>query len=171
MRGFVCALIVASALFALDQGHDLKPAEAMQNLAFLKGNWVGKQDFNTPGAAMVGDATNHIDEAIGGRYIAEMLSTTLPGRTPSDTRHFLTFDPKAGVYRAWWYTDTTIGPMEFEGSVTGKKLVLLNKPAAGGNQLRATYESPAPDKLVYTLELKDGEAWRRLFTTTYSKKG
>jgi hypothetical protein len=171
MKGFLSVLIAAMSLLALGQGHDLKPAEAMKNLAFLKGDWAGKQDFNTGGPAMVGEASNHIDEAIGGRYMAEMLSTSLPGRKPTDTRHFISYDPKAAVYRAWWFTDTSVGPMEFEGTLTGTKLVLLNKVAPGGNQLRATYDSPTSGKLVYTLELKQGDNWQLLFTTTYAKKG
>lgn len=170
MKGVLSVLLFAVALVAFGQGHDLKPADAMKNLAFLKGNWSGKQNFNTGGPAMVGDATNHIDEAIGGRYMAEMLSTSLPGRKPTDTRHFISFDPKAGVYRAWWFTDTSVGPMEFEGALTGTKLILLNKVAPGGNQLRATYESPSAGKLVYTLELKNGDSWQLLFTTTYARK-
>lgn len=172
MRAFLVE--VALCLFGLvaAQTHDLKPAEAMQNLAFLKGNWVGKQDFNTGGPAMVGDATNRIEEAIGGRYLAEMLSTTLPGRKPSDTRHFLSYDPAAKLYRAWWFTDTSVGPMEFEGSVDGKKLTLISKPTApAGNVMRAIYQCPTDTKLIYTLELKDGENWRLLFTTTYERKG
>lgn len=170
MKGILCVFTVAIAMLAGAQGHDLKPADALKNLAFLKGNWEGKQDFNTGGAPMVGAATNHIDDAIGERYLCEMLSTTLPGRKPSDTRHFISYDPKSSTYRAWWFTDTSVGPMEFEGTLTGQKLVLLNKPAPGGRQLRATYESPVSNTLTYTLEMKDGDNWQRLFTTTYSKK-
>lgn len=174
MKCLISLFIVAVAALASTQGHDLKPADAMQELAFMKGDWSGTQDFNTQGGpAMSGKATNKIDDAIGGRYLCEMLSTTMPGRKPTDTRHFISFDPKAGLYRAWWFTDTSVGPMEFEGKLTGKKLVLETKPmetgAGPGTVLRATYESPSAGKLTYTLEMQRGGEWIRLFTTTYTR--
>lgn len=175
MKALLTTLLTLVAISALAQQHDLKPADALKNLDFMKGDWVGKQDFNTQGGtAMTGDATNHINDAIGGRYLCEMLSTSLPGRKPTDTRHFISFDSKAGKYKAWWFTDTSVGPMEFEGDLTGGKLVLLTKPmvtgAGAGTVLRATYEKPADGKLTYMLEMLRDGAWTRLFTTTYSKK-
>ncbi len=174
MKLVLSALFFATSLAAFTQGHDVRPADSMKAVAFLKGDWVGKQDFNTGGAPMVGDATNNIEEAIGGRYLEERLSTTLPGRKPSDTRHFLTFDPKAGLYRAWWFNDSSAGAMELEGTLSGKKLTLTSKPTMTGNGqssvMRAIYDGSASSKLVFTLELKNGESWQLLFTTTYSKK-
>jgi hypothetical protein len=98
-----------------------------------------------------------------------MLSTTMPGRKPTDTRHFISYDPKSGKYTAWWFTDTSTGPLEFEGDLADGKLVLLSKPLANGAILRATY-SGSDGKLTYLLEMKNGEEWQRLFTTTYTKK-
>ncbi|MFI5386044.1 MAG: DUF1579 family protein [Fimbriimonadales bacterium] len=175
MKTVLFVLIVLSAALASAQQHDLKPADALKNLAFMKGDWAGKQEFNPQlGAAMTGDATNHIDDAIGGRYLCEMLSTKLPGRGPTDTRHFISYNPKSGKYTAWWFTDTSVGPMEFEGDLTGSKLVLQTKPmetgAGPGTVLRATYESPADGKLNYTLEMQRNGEWTRLFTATYSRK-
>src|SRR5689334_16893678 len=96
MKLLIAFLLFAGALVANAQTHDLKPADALKNLAFMKGDWSGKQEFNTNGgAAMSGDAVNHIDDAIGGRYLCEMLSTTMPGRKPTDTRHFISYDPKS----------------------------------------------------------------------------
>ena len=171
----LCALVLVMPAFALAQGHDVKPADAMSALAFMKGEWAGKQEFNTGGDPMVGDATNQIAEAIGGRYLEERLSTTLPGRRPSDTRHFVTFDPKAGTYRAWWFNDSSVGAMELEGTLTGRKLVLTSKPTLTGNGqssvFRATYDGSTEGGLTYTLELQQGSEWRTLFTTKYAKKG
>lgn len=173
MRLPALILLIAASCAAFAQGHDTKPAEALKKLGFMMGDWKGKQDFNTGGAAMVGEATNKISEAIGGRYVEERLSTALPGRPASDTRHFITFDPKSATYKAWWFNDSSVGAMELEGTVTGNKLVLLSKPTVTGNGqssvMRATYESPAEGQLVYKLELKQGEGWQLLFTTTYKK--
>lgn len=152
------------------QQHDLKPAEeAMHKLSIFVGKWAGKQDFNTPGAPMIGDATNTIEMAVGGRYLAETLSTTLPGRKPSDTRHYTTFDAKTGKYKAWWFTDTTVGPMELDGTLENNKLTLLNHPAAGRPQLRFTYAGGVKS-LVYTFEMEREGKWQLLFTTTYAKQ-
>ena len=170
---FIHCLAVSRTL-PLIQSHNLKPAEALKKLEFMKGEWSGVQNFNPEvGASAPGQAKNTISDAIGARYLCEMLSTTLPGRKPTDTRHFITFDSKSQVFKAWWFTDTSVGPMEFEGSVDGTKLVLLNKPiptATGpGTTLRATYENASPDKLTYTVEMKTQAGWTRLFTTSYSK--
>src|SRR5579862_9753403 len=108
MKTFLCVLIAITAGLASAQQHDLKAADALKNLAFLKGDWVGKQVFNTQGGPpMSGDATNKIDDAIAGHYVCEMLSTTLAGRKPTDTRHFISYDAKSGMYAAWWFTDTS----------------------------------------------------------------
>ncbi len=174
MRLILSCFLTCLCLGALAQGHDIKPADAMAKVAFMKGDWSGKQDFNTGGEAMIGDATDHVEDAIGGRYLEEKLSTTLPGRKPSDTRHLLTFDPKSGTYKAWWFNDSSVGAMELEGQFQGSDLVLTSKPTETGNGqssvFRVTYSSPSPDKLVYKLELQAGGDWRLLFTTTYSKK-
>ncbi len=175
MKAILCSLVAICGCFVQAQQHDLKPAEALKALAFMKGDWTGKQEFNTQGGPpMSGNATNRIDDAIGGRYLCEMLSTTMPGRKPTDTRHFISYDPKSGKYTAWWFTDTSTGPLTFEGDLVGNKLVLNTKPmdsAAGpGTVLRATYESPAADTLTYTLEMQRQGEWTRLFTTTYKRK-
>jgi len=81
MKGLLCVLIATISLCAVAQQHNLKAADALKSLAFMKGDWVGKQDFNPQfGQTPPGEATNHIDDAIGGRYLCEMLSTTMPGR-------------------------------------------------------------------------------------------
>lgn len=162
-------VILAIPSLLLAQTHDIPAAEAMKGLAFMKGEWVGKQDFNTGGSPMVGEATNRVEEAIGGRYLEERLSTVLPGRKPTDTRHLLTFDPKSGTYRAWWFNDTSVAPQEFEGKLEGGTLTLLSKPTATGAIMRATYRSPESNSLVFTLEMKVKEAWQLLFTSTYKK--
>jgi hypothetical protein len=91
-------------------------AAALDKLAFLKGDWTGQQEFNMQGGpAMSGEATDHVEVAVGGRYLAEVLATTLPGRKPTDSRHFISFDPASGKYVAWWFNDTSIGPSAFEG--------------------------------------------------------
>jgi len=171
MKALFCIFAALAALTAIAQQHDLKSADALKSLAFMKGDWAGKQDFNTQGGPpMSGDAANHIDDAIGGRYLCEMLSTTMPGRGPSDTRHFISFDPKIGKYTAWWFTDTSIGPLEFEGDLSDGKLVLLSKPGSP-TKFRATYATPTADTLTYTLEMQRDGTWTRLFTTTYKRKG
>ena len=65
------------------------PPDPLGSLSFMKGDWDGKQNFNNPGgAAMVGEATDQIEVGIAGECLCEMLSTTLPGRKPTDTRAF-----------------------------------------------------------------------------------
>jgi hypothetical protein len=162
-------LALGSALISAQQPA-LQPADALNKLSFMQGNWVGKQNFNTDGGpAMVGDATDRIEVGIAGKYLCEMLSTTLPNRKPTDTRHFISFDKQTGKYTAWWFNDTSYHPTQLSGDLTGNKLVLMSDSSAPGPVLRATYENPTPDKLTFQVEMKNGDKWTSLFTTTYAK--
>ena len=118
---------------------------------------------------MVGDATDRVEIGIAGKYLCEMLSTTLPGRKPTDTRHFISYDKQSGKYTAWWFNDTSTHPSEFSGDAAGKKLVLLSSSSGPGPVLRATYESPSENTLTFLLEMKQGDSWTKLFLTTYTK--
>ncbi|HKF45731.1 MAG TPA: DUF1579 family protein [Terracidiphilus sp.] len=170
MRFAVCILLGLTGALAFAQQQPIQPTDALNKLSFMQGSWAGKQNFNTNGgAAMVGDATDRIELGIAGKYLCEMLSTTLQGRKPTDTRHFISFDKQTGKYTAWWFNDTAYRPTQFSGDLTGSKLVLMSDPAAAGPVLRATYESPTPDKLTFQLEMKNGDAWTSLFVTTYAK--
>ena len=174
MKFLACVLFALSGAFAVAQQpagqSTVQPADALARLAFMQGDWAGKQNFNTNGGpAMVGDATDSVAMGIAGKYLCEMLSTTLPGRKPTDTRHFLSFDKQAGKYTAWWFNDTSYHPTLLTGELTGNKLVLISDASGSGPVLRATYESPTPDKLTFQLEMKSGDSWTSLFVTTYLK--
>ena len=178
MKVIIFLLFAVSGAFAVGQqpagqsaGQSaIQPTDALARLAFMQGDWAGKQNFNTNGGpAMVGDATDSVALGIAGKYLCETLSTTLPGRKPTDTRHFISFDKQSGKYAAWWFNDTSYHPTLLTGELTGNKLVLMSDPSGAGPVLRATYESPTPDKLTFQLEMKSGEGWTSLFVTTYQK--
>lgn len=171
MRSCVLLFAMIGCVPAFCQQSPATQTDGLSKLAWMRGDWAGHQAFNTNGgAAMVGDATDRIEVGIAGKYLCEMLSTTLPGRKPTDTRHFISYDPKTNLYTAWWFNDTSIRPMELSGELTGNKLVLTSNPAAPGPLLRATYENPPDGTLTFLLEMKAGESWSKLFLTTYSKK-
>jgi hypothetical protein len=170
MKFLVGVVLAASGVLAFAQQPSMQPADALHKLSFMQGDWSGKQVFNTNGGpAMVGDATDRIELGIAGKYLCEMLSTTLPGRKPTDTRHFISFDKQTGKYTAWWFNDTSYHPTELTGDYDGGKLVLMSAASAPGPVLRATYESPTADKLTFQLEMKNGDTWTSLFVTTYAK--
>ena len=171
MKFHVCCLFLFTGTLAFGQQPNVQPADALAKLSFMQGDWTGKQDFDTGGGpAMVGDATNRVELGIANKYLCEMLSTTLPNRKPTDTRHFISYDAKTQKYTAWWFNDTSYHPSQLSGDLTGNKLILMTDPSAAGPVLRATYENPTPDKLTFLLEMKNGDNWTRLFLTTYSKK-
>ena len=171
MNFLFCVLLAMSSAVALAQQPTVQPADALNKLSFMQGNWVGKQSFNTDGGpAMVGDATDRIELGIAGKYLCEMLSTTLPGRKPTDTRHFISFDKQTGMYTAWWFNDTSYHPTQLTGDLAGNKLVLVSDSSAPGPVLRATYENPSSDTLTFQVEMKNGDKWTSLFLTTYLKK-
>jgi hypothetical protein len=171
MRFLVCFLVMLGGLPAFGQQHPQPPAEGLNDLSFMEGDWAGQQVFNTNGgAAMAGDATDNISICIEGKYLCEMLSTTLPSRKPTDTRHFISWDKQTGKYTAWWFNDTSVRPMELSGELSGHKLVLLSDGSAPGPVLRATYELTPDAKLTFLLEMKQGDSWMKLFLSAYSKK-
>ncbi len=171
MRFIVCFLVICSGAFASGQQPAAQQPNPLDNLSFMKGDWTGKQNFDTSGGpAMVGDATDRIEIGIAGKYLCEMLSTTLPGRKPTDTRHFISYGKQSGKYTAWWFNDTSTHPSELSGDLTGNKLVLLSSASGPGPVLRATYESPGENTLTFLLEMKQGDSWTKLFLTTYTKK-
>jgi hypothetical protein len=173
MRIIACLLIACAGMMAHGQhpGAASNQANPLDKLVFMQGDWSGKQSFDTGGGpAMVGDATDRIDLCIAGRYVCEMLSTTLPGRKATDTRHFISYDKPTGKYTAWWFNDTSTHPTEFSGELAGNKLVLMSDAAVPGPVLRATYESTAANTLTFELEMKQGDSWAKLFVTTYTKK-
>ena len=168
----LCFLLVYAASVSWGQQPAPTPTpDPLAGLSFMKGDWKGQQNFNNPGGGtMVGDATDKIDIGIAGKYLCEMLSTTLPGRKPTDTRHFISYDKQSGKYTAWWFNDTSTHPTEFTGDLTGNKLVLTSKSAGPGPILRATYESPSKDTLTFLLEMQQGDSsWTKLFLTIYTK--
>jgi Protein of unknown function (DUF1579) len=171
MRLIICFLALCASALSYSQPTTPPTPNPLDNLSFMKGDWTGKQNFETGGGpAMVGEATDRIDIGIAGKYLCEMLSTTLPGRKPTDTRHFISYDKQSGKYTAWWFNDTSTHPSEFTGELTGKKLVLLSSSSGPGPALRATYESPSDNTLTFLLEMKQGDSWAKLFLTTYTKK-
>ena len=173
MKTIACLLIACAGVMAQGQqpGSSATQPNPLDQLSFMKGDWSGKQNFNNQGgAAMVGDATDRIEACIAGKYLCEMLSTTLPGRKPTDTRHFISYDKQTGKYTAWWFNDTSTHPSALTGELSGGKLVLMSDAAGAGPVLRATYESPSADTLTFELEMKMGETWTKLFVSTYSKK-
>ena len=170
MKLIVCFLMICAGAFTNGQQPATQSASPLDSLSFMKGDWGGRQDFNTSGGpAMVGDATDRIEIGIAGKYLCEMLSTTMPGRKATDTRHFISYDKQSGKYTAWWFNDTSTHPTEFTGDLSGSKLVLLSRGSGSGPMLRATYESPAENSLTFLLEMKQGDAWSKLFLTTYTR--
>ena len=133
MKSLVCFLLVCGGAFTLGQQPAAQSPNSLDNLSFMKGDWTGKQNFDTGGGpAMVGDATDRIEIGIAGKYLCEMLSTTMPGRKPTDTRHFISYDKQSGKYTAWWFNDTSTHPTEFTGDLSGNKLILLSSPSGPG---------------------------------------
>ena len=174
MKPLFCLILIAGGAFAGAQqpaAVAVPAVDPLDSLAFMQGDWAGKQDFNTQGGpAMVGDATDHVSIGIAGKYLCEMLATTLPGRKATDTRHFISYDKASGHYAAWWFNDTSTHPTEFSGELSAGKLVLVSASTGPGPMLRATYESPAAGTLTFLLEMKTEQGWNKLFLTTYTRK-
>ncbi len=162
-------LLIVVAPFAA-QGHGNPAPKELDGLRFLVGAWKGKQNFNNPGAPMVGDITLKVHE-FAGRYLEEDLSTTLPGRKPTEVHHMISFDPGTKQFKAWWFNDTSSVPTQLDGSLEGDRLVLLSHPSnPNAPVLRATYDHVSASALSYKLEMKAGEGWQELFHNDFTRR-
>jgi hypothetical protein len=154
----------------LQNGHestDQRPM--MKQIAFLKGSWVGNQDFNVPSGKLTAPATDTVADAVQGRYLEEQLTTSMPNRPMSDTRHFISYDIADQKFKAYWFNDTQVGPMELDGTVAGNVLTLQSPPDAK-HIFRAVYRLNSSGQLTFELSLQAGSEWTKLFTSTYTRK-
>jgi len=59
MKGLVWVLMVVCCVAAVGQTPAVDPAEALGRLAFLQGDWAGRQDFNTGWEVCLRDAVDY----------------------------------------------------------------------------------------------------------------
>jgi hypothetical protein len=170
MTIFTTALLSSIvALTGAQGGHDANQGAAkLKDISFIVGKWSGKQNFQTGGATtMAAGIKSSVTEEIGGRFIQEKTTTTLPKGRKGFAIHMLGYDADSGMYKVWWFNDTSANPQMLEGSFDGTKLV-MNTPPDAKPTFRATYTKE--DKgWSYQLELKQGDDWRTLFVTNYGK--
>jgi hypothetical protein len=161
---FVASLGVA-------QGHNANPASAkLKDIAFILGSWSGKQNFQMGGGkTMAANITSSVTAEVGERFIQEKTTTTLPDGGKGSAIHMIGYDAKSDMYRVWWFNDTSPIPQMLQGSFDGTRLVMNTPAGAPGPTFRATYAKAGPNTWNYRLELKQGEDWRTLFITDYSK--
>ncbi len=170
MKIFTTALLACFVAIGFAQGgHDVnKGAEKLKDISFIVGSWTGKQNFNTPGGGtMAADITSSVTEEIGGRFIQEKTTTTLPNGGKGFAIHMIGYDADSGMYKVWWFNDTSAKPQELQGTFDGTKLVMNTLPDAK-TTFRATY-TKSDNGWSYQLELKQGDDWRKLFVTNYGK--
>jgi len=146
----------------------MKVAEAMKMVSFMEGDWKGKHIFNAPTPTELA-AVAQIHQAIGGRFLEDVITTTLQSGKLSDVRHLLTFDPTDQKFHAWWFNNTSSTPNELVGTLVGDKLTLESKPGQGGPSIRATYTKLSDNKLGYKVEANLEGNWRELLHTEFSK--
>jgi hypothetical protein len=174
MKLLAVAALSLGFVFSLAQGHNESPAPTKLNdVGFLVGKWAGKQNFHMDnGQTMSADITLTVTQEVGGRFIQEKSTTTLPGGRTGSAVHMLSFDPKAGIYKVWWFNDTSPNPQSLQGSFDGTKLVMMTAASEGyqGPTFRATYEKASDSAFNYQLELKNGDSWRTLFVTNYTRQ-
>ncbi len=168
MKSLITLIALCLCVGAFAQPHDMKTADAMKLVAFMEGDWKGKHIFNAPTPTEL-DAVAQIHGAIGGKYLEDVITTTLQSGKLSDVRHLLTFDPTDQKFHAWWFNNTAAAPNELVGSLADNKLVLESKPGQGGAPIRATYEKFSETKLGYKVEAKLDGDWRELLHTVFSK--
>jgi hypothetical protein len=171
MKILTSAILIICACVALAQGHnENQPSAKLDAVSFIEGNWTGKQNFQMDGGkTMAADITLSVSKEVGGRYIQEKSTTTLPGGRTGSAIHMLAYDAKLGKYKVWWFNDTSVDPQELTGALEGDKLVMMTGPDHKGPTMKATYAKEADDHFTYTLQMKTGDTWRTLFITDYHK--
>src|ERR1700722_20048314 len=130
MKTLMSALLSISACLTMAQAHlSNQPSAKLDAVSFLEGNWTGKQNFQMGnGQTMAADITLTVSKEVGGRYIQEKSTTTLPGGRTGSAVHMLAYDAKLGKYKVWWFNDTSVDPQELTGALEGDKLVMMTGP-------------------------------------------
>lgn len=163
------AILVLSVL-SMAQAHVAAPPDVTP-LDFIVGDWKGKQVFNAElaGREMTADVELHVGKIGRGRYVEEQIKTTLEGKV-SEVRHLTSLD-KDGKPQTWWFNDTSGTPSHMLGTVEGTKVVFVTKRPEGSQAplLRATFENRGKNEFGFWVEMQQGEAWVKLFDTTYKR--
>jgi len=170
MKVFIASTLLCLAALGFAQGHDSNvPSAKLKDIAFILGSRNGKQNFQMgEGKTMAADISSSVTEEVGDRFIQEKTTTTLPSGKKGYAVHMIGYDAKAGLYKVWWFNDTSPNPQMLQGSFDGTKLVMNTVPDAQGPTFRATY-TKGDGSWTYQLELKQGADWRTLFVTNYGK--
>lgn len=149
------------------------PSAEMKKLEFLLGGARGKEKMLMPGQTMEYSSETTGEWAIGGAYLSGNYKADIPGYGAMEGSMLMTYDSTSKKYRSWFFSNSSVHPMEMEGAFEGTKLVLISKPfkdMMGTNTYRITFDSNLSSSPNYWMDMKSGEKWMPLMESTYTKK-
>lgn len=151
----------------------------------LMEHFIGKWDIevkmwmagDAQGEPQVSTGTSKIKSIMDGRFIEELMTTTLMGM-PYKGRGTLGFDNHAGVYQSMWVDNFSTSMHFFEGSAShdGKSLIFYGTMGEPGLVSRRTVKSVTRmiDENTHVFEFHDlhiGETGTKVMQITYMRAG
>lgn len=168
-------VVLCAALCGAQEGFAPPPPPAeLKQVAFLLGNWEGKETYTFGEMKSEGTGNHHIQMALRGRFLESHYKAKSGFMGDSEGRLLLTYDTAAKKFRSWWYDSSDSGNMEMEGNVEGDSLVMISKPTSipgmGVETFRATFTKKGDNQLTFVLALKAGDKWEPMIEASYTKK-
>ncbi len=155
------------------------PGESHKKLEPMVGTWNVTQKFwMEPGQAPVeSQATSEHTWALGGRFVEQRFSGSMPGmNTPFEGRGYTGFDNVTGKFVGMWMDSFSTSMLTFEGTVTpcGKLLTFRGEQLAPGNmkvKYRYQVQIESADRHVFTMWQAMGEAPEaKVMEAVYTKR-
>lgn len=155
------------------------PGESHKKLEPMVGSWNVTQKFwMEPGKEPVEtQATSEHTWALGGRFVEQRFTGTMPGMDTSfEGRGFTGFDNVTGKFVGTWMDSLSTAMLSFEGTVSpcGKVLTFRGEQAAPGDKLvkyRYEVRIESADRHTFTMWQSMGDAPEvKVMEAVYSKR-
>lgn len=174
MKIFLAAslLLAAAVTFAQDMMPMAPPKELKRVESWFLGKWTSTTKMEGVGQGMKGNSVGQ--KVLGGMYIQQNHSMAMGKMGKMSGMYMMSYDPAKKQYVAWWYDSSAPGAMEMSGNFQGDKLIMISKPTPiPGMQepaiMRATWQKKPGNKILFQLDMKQGDKWGQIMESNYKK--
>lgn len=141
-------------------------ADPLARLHFLDGNWESKETTQGPdGKEIPFTLVGKNSWTLNDRYLQIDEALDVPGMGKFSNHILMTFDAKAKVYRAWWFSNSAPQPQVFTGKFGDTDFVLTD--TAG--KMRITYHPLEAGHYKADVALRRSEKWEQITTAEYHR--
>jgi len=152
-RALLCLALATSALASAQEA---PKADPLNGLEFLLGNWESKektkgQDGKEIEFTLKGKNARTLD----GRYLEIKEEFEIAGAGKFANLILMTFDPRLGKHRAWWFSNRSRAPIAFTAVKTEKNFVMTSDD----DRMRITYDILGDGHYKAVVDIKQADKW------------